>query len=353
MIAFEVAFSSCLNIIRTQSPRGPEFSTFSHGSCQSGVVTRKFGKSTSRAASLSATYQSNDKFASNNPRFGKDDKIAKTYVTVETAQEMMQHAVSLVNGDLEEVVQACASGFVEAFTQCYNSEEHSKIFMVIGHGTTGLLGLFVANELKARNYEPFVYASNGNKHVDVAEYCQKRNISTFDFIPSTLSFYFDVVVDALLGTGFDGGDIRSHYWSVFEMLISTDLPIASVDVPSGWDLTLGPREIDLTADTFVKPELLVSLGAPKLCAKRFAGEFHFIAGRLVPQKWFSDRDINVPSYLASSNCALFQSNANAFGYRNGEVYNRPGQFNATLFTKNPRRTWVDVEEDDELWDELD
>ncbi len=40
---------------------------------------------------------------------------------------------------------------------------------------------------------------------------------------------------------------------------------------------------------------------------------------------------------------------------NGEVYGRPGMFEATLFTKREgKRTWVYTEDEaEELWDELD
>ncbi|CDF38358.1 unnamed protein product [Chondrus crispus] len=47
------------------------------------------------------------------------------------------------------------------------------------------------------------------------------------------------------------------------------------------------------------------------------------------------------------------SNPFRFEGANGETYGRPGQFNATLYTKNPTREWVDIDKHDDLWDELD
>lgn len=289
---------------------------------------------------------------------GEDSAI--THVTLEMGREMMDHAIDLAKGDTRHVAKECAIGVVKAFLECYPSDQYTRIFIVVGDGMNGLIGLFIAELLKqsGQQYEPFVYTStNNNKYVSedkIKTFCEEREIEMFDFVPSTLNFYFDIIVDALLGIGFDGGDIHQKYWNVFDMLVSTDLPLLSVDVPSGWDLTLGPRQIDLTADTFVKPDVLVSIGIPKLCAKKFAGDFHFIASpQLVPKDWFEQRRISLPRFSPGSNCILFESNARPFEKRSGEIYTKPGTFNATLFTKNPRRKWVDPDEDDELWDELD
>ena len=52
--------------------------------------------------------------------------------------------------------------------------------------------------------------------------------------------------------------------------------LVSVDVPSGWDVDGG----DLTGTNF-HPDVLVSLTAPKLSAKKFRGR-HFVGGRFLP-----------------------------------------------------------------------
>jgi len=58
------------------------------------------------------------------------------------------------------------------------------------------------------------------------------------------------------------------------------VPIASVDVPSGWDVELGD-----TAEVGIHPQMLISLTAPKLCAKFFTGK-HYVGGRFVPKYFF-------------------------------------------------------------------
>lgn len=269
------------------------------------------------------------------------------------ALSSFKHSIALADGDIHHVAKTCAHGFVDAFVQCYNIDEAPSLFFVCGTGFNGLVGLYAAAELKRRAFEPAVYAVKESRHINIHDFCSEQDIPFYDFVPSTLEFYFQVVIDALLGLGFDGGDIRPEFWDVYGMLVSTRCAIASVDVPSGWDLETGPRKIDFTADTFVKPELLVSLGAPKNGSKMFAGGFHFIAGRHLPHEYLAQNGIEVPLYPGSyCHSVLFSSNP--FRYQeNGSTYGKLGQYNATLYTKNPKRTWVDIDDDMDLWDELD
>lgn len=290
------------------------------------------------------------------PQHPKTDnpELAQTHISAQFAIDALSDAVLDADGNLSTVAEKCTQGFVEAFCQCYNSDDATGIFIVCGNGFNGLVGVHAAIALKKLGYEPSVYALGESRHINISSVCSEHGIAVYDFIPSTLEFYFQVVVDALLGLGFNGGDIKQRYWSVYEMLVSTRVAVVSVDVPSGWDLETGPRQIDYTADTFIKPEVLVSFGAPKNCSKVFAGGYHFIAGRHLPQQYFIERGISVPLFPGEdANCVLLSSNPFRFQGDNGEMYGRRGQYNATLFTKNPSRTWVDVESDMDLWDELD
>lgn len=59
----------------------------------------------------------------------------------------------------------------------------------------------------------------------------------------------------------------------------------------GWLVDEGP-----TDDSSLQPDLLISLTAPKLCAKRFRGRYHFLGGRFVPPQLASKYDLNLPAY---------------------------------------------------------
>lgn len=284
----------------------------------------------------------------------ESQKQPQTHVDSKFSLQALQDAIKFSSGDICTVAKTCADGVVDGFIQCYSPEDTTCVFVVCGPGFNGLVGFYTAMLLKKHNLEPSVYAVQESRYIDYKEGCKENNIDLYDFIPSTLDYNFDVVIDALIGIGFDGGDIRPRMWAVYEMLVSTRLAVVSVDVPSGWDLKNGPRRIDYTADTFVKPEVLISLGAPKECSKMFAGGFHFIAGRHLPQEYFTERDIRVPLFPGDdANSVLFSSNPFRHQGDNGERYGKPGQYNATLYTKNPKRTWVDIDDDPDLWDELE
>lgn len=293
---------------------------------------------------------------SDNSQQQSDGKPAppQTHITADFGIQSMRDAISFADGDMHAVAKKCAAGVADTLAQCYNTDDVTDVFVVCGDGFNGVIGLQAAVQLKTQGYLPAVYAIGDSKYADFQVVCEEHNIDLYDFIPSTLDFHFQVVVDALLGIGYDGEDIRPKFWSVYSMLVSTRLALVSVDVPSGWDLKTGPRAIDVTADTFVKPEVLVSLGAPKECSKMFAGGFHFVAGRHLPQDYFTGKGIRVPTFPGDdANCVLISSNPFRYRGYNGETYGKLGQFNATLYSKNPQREWVDVDDDEDLWDELD
>lgn len=64
----------------------------------------------------------------------------------------------------------------------------------------------------------------------------------------------------------------------------------SIDIPSGWDVEKGEP-----TDGGIKPDLLISLTAPKLCAERFSGK-HYLGGRFVPPNLEKKYNLCLPEY---------------------------------------------------------
>ena len=85
-----------------------------------------------------------------------------------------------------------------------------------------------------------------------------------------------LVVDAIFGFSFKGA-VRAPFDAVIRHLRSSTLPVVAIDVPSGWDVEKGDLD-----GTGLLPDTLISLGAPKLCARHFNGKHHFLGGRFVP-----------------------------------------------------------------------
>ncbi|CAG0901021.1 unnamed protein product [Cyprideis torosa] len=102
---------------------------------------------------------------------------------------------------------------------------------------------------------------------------------------------FDVAVDALFGFSFKP-PVREDYAEIVSALVGTSTPIVSIDIPSGWDVEKGP----LPGIAQISPDTLVSLTAPKLCARYFHGRNHFLGGRFVPPALAEKYALNLPEY---------------------------------------------------------
>jgi len=103
---------------------------------------------------------------------------------------------------------------------------------------------------------------------------------------------FDLIVDAIFGFSFTG-EIRPPFDAIIKTLKQTKVPIVSIDIPSGWDVEKGNAD-----DKGLNPQLLVSLTAPKLCAKFFSGK-HYLGGRFVPPELAKRFELNLPVYSGS------------------------------------------------------
>lgn len=74
----------------------------------------------------------------------------------------------------------------------------------------------------------------------------------------------------------------------------------SIDIPSGWHVENGPTADD--DDNHFQPALLVSLTAPKLCARHFHGQHHYLGGRFVPPGVAHKYALNLPDYPGTVTC---------------------------------------------------
>ncbi|GIL79486.1 hypothetical protein Vretimale_18369 [Volvox reticuliferus] len=116
-----------------------------------------------------------------------------------------------------------------------------------------------------------------------------------------LSDQADVVVDALFGFSFTGQP-RPPFDAIIQALLpaAKPPPIVSVDIPSGWHVELGDSEA--APGTTLLPDMLVSLTAPKLCARYFKGAHHYLGGRFVPPAVSNRFHLRLPAYPGTSMC---------------------------------------------------
>lgn len=161
-----------------------------------------------------------------------------------------------------------------------------------------------ARHLKLFGYEPTVYMPKpGSKDIykRLASQCSNLHIPTSPELPeaSGLKSSYDVILDAIFGFSFHP-PARAPFDTALRLIGESGLPIVSVDIPSGWDVDRGPQEVKTEGDKesalgALRPQVLVSLTAPKQGAKAFHGR-HFLGGRFVPPDLDKKFELNLPPY---------------------------------------------------------
>lgn len=156
------------------------------------------------------------------------------------------------------------------------------VLAIAGPGNNGGDAFVAARHLKHFGMEPHVILP---KKVDkplftnLSAQMDQLNIKVSSSLPDNFEADYELILDGIFGFSFnpDKG-IRPPFDDIISSLIQTTIPIVSIDIPSGWHVEKGPSEVD----SFLQPDMLISLTAPKLCAKYFNGKHHYLGGRFVP-----------------------------------------------------------------------
>ena len=130
-----------------------------------------------------------------------------------------------------------------------------RAVVVCGGGNNGGDGFVIARELHRRGVEVSVLATKSEHTGDPATNLQAlrslnvREIQDTDLVAELEQA--DLVVDALLGTGFSGV-VREKESGLIEWMEAAEAPVLAVDVPSGVDGSTGEVEsVAVTADLTV------------------------------------------------------------------------------------------------------
>lgn len=185
-----------------------------------------------------------------------------------------------------------------AIYQCYKDRKRKNVLICCGPGLNGFDGLVCGRHLKMFGFNPHVYCPVPNYRkcvVNMLEQFKYMEIRVLDMLPSTntMDTEYDVIVDAIFGTLFKPPILAGTY--DFESLINgiakTNTSLCSIDVPSGWHVDNGPLD-----ENALKPEMLISLPVPKLCALKFTGKYHIMGGRYIPVQLNKALKLNMPAY---------------------------------------------------------
>ena len=110
----------------------------------------------------------------------------------------------------------------------------------------------------------------------------------------------------VFGYSFKGplrGSWKDRFPIINDICSTNKIPIVAIDVPSGWNIDQGPHENDICLNV----DILVSLSAPKYCAKKFKG-IHYLGGRFMPNKICDKFKLKLPKYPGAAQCVRIDSN---------------------------------------------
>ncbi|XP_052787632.1 NAD(P)H-hydrate epimerase-like [Mya arenaria] len=214
------------------------------------------------------------------------------------AQNIDQELFTEYAFSVDQLMELAGYSCAVAIAKCYPIEEMTKdnhaVLVCCGPGNNGGDGLVCARHLKMFGYKPTIfYPKRPSKPLFDALYqqCEGMDMPVLSFFPSEahlITDSYNFVVDALFGFSFKA-PVRPEFEPVMETLKKVESPICSIDVPSGWDVEKGDPN-------GLQPELLISLTAPKQCARLFKGKHHYLGGRFVPRTLEQKYKLNLPPY---------------------------------------------------------
>lgn len=240
-----------------------------------------------------------------------------THISASQAAEIDVKLMSPEYGFTLEQLMELAGLSVAAATQRVfpvTPDTHQRILVLCGPGNNGGDGLVAARHLAHFGYESvFVCYPKRSarepiygklvKQLETLEGVRFLNdAEEAEFVLDFETASIDVVIDAMFGFSFHGAP-RSPFDALLHLLKheNNPPPIVSVDVPSGWDVDTGD-----VSGKGMRPDVLVSLTAPKLCAKTFKGKHHFVGGRFLPPKLAKEYGLLLPKFEGADQMALVE-----------------------------------------------
>jgi NAD(P)H-hydrate epimerase len=201
---------------------------------------------------------------------------------------------------VDQLMELAGLSVASTIASVYTSKKDTKVLIICGPGNNGGDGMVAARHLRLFGFEDvtLLNARKPNKDLfcNLIRQAELNQVKiSYDASPYLTDASLGLVVDALFGFSFKP-PVRPDFEPLMEILThaqSKKIPVVSVDIPSGWDVEKGPPE---NKSLYFMPDTLVSLTAPKLCAKYFTGPNHYLGGRFVPKGLEEKYSMNLPPY---------------------------------------------------------
>lgn len=151
-----------------------------------------------------------------------------------------------------ELMHRAAMGVFQA------AKWHGKVAIVVGSGNNGGDGFALACILRQNDIDCAVFTVSQRLSADSAHYATQAANLGVPISPFTRGCLdgFDMVVDCLLGTGFQGA-LRENYRTAIEDINASNAHVICVDINSGMNGDTGEGEL------IVRSDLTVTIGFVK------------------------------------------------------------------------------------------
>lgn len=226
------------------------------------------------------------------------------YLGQEEAQKIDEELFSDFGFSVDQLMElaglSCATAVTRAYPLSSLVKARPSLLVICGPGNNGGDGLVCARHLKLFGYEPAIlYPKRPNKPLfqGLTTQCEKMEIPFLTEMPEAevIDEAYNLVIDAIFGFSFKGA-VREPFGSILDVLKKATVPVASIDIPSGWDVEQGSPD-------GLQPDMLISLTAPKKSASLFRGRYHFLGGRFVPPALEKKYQLSLPPY-PGTDCVL-------------------------------------------------
>ncbi|KAG9450771.1 hypothetical protein H6P81_010736 [Aristolochia fimbriata] len=293
----------CRNFARLAQP-----SKSSLLSSLSTSVSNPFSGNFCRRSRCSVPSAMGDKAISSIGNVSDPDYVS--YLTQREAAEVDEILMGPLGFSVDQLMELAGLSVATSIAEVYRANEYSRVLAICGPGNNGGDGLVAVRHLYHFGYKPMVcYPKRTSKPLYTDLVTQLESLSvpfvSVDDLPVDLANEFDILIDAMFGFSFHGKP-RPPFDDLIQKMVSLHhndgvhqkpSVIVSVDIPSGWHVEEG----DVDGDG-IRPDMLVSLTAPKLCAKKFSGAHHFLGGRFVPPPISEKFKLQLPPYPGTSMC---------------------------------------------------
>ncbi|XP_073140011.1 pyridoxine/pyridoxamine 5'-phosphate oxidase 1, chloroplastic-like isoform X2 [Henckelia pumila] len=237
------------------------------------------------------------------------DPECVSYLSQREAREIDEILMGPFGFSVDQLMELAGLSVATSIAEVYKPSEFNRVLAICGPGNNGGEGLIVARHMLHFGYKPVVcYPIRTAKALYNGLVTQLESLPipflSVEDLPLDLAKSYDIVVDAIFGS-WDHGIPRPPFDNLIQRLAALRnlnqneklSAIVSVDIPSGWHVEEG----DLNGKG-IEPDMLVSLTAPKMCAKKFSGRHHFLGGRFVPPSVAENFKLQLPTYPGTSIC---------------------------------------------------